>query len=77
MVFVLVDFRYLLLIVYNFGMYEIVLMLMVGGDFVGVREFVDNLFMFGFVIFDFDVEDWGDVFYCCGKLVLFISLKLL
>jgi phosphohistidine phosphatase len=67
----------LLLIGHNPGMHEVALMLIGGGDPDGARALGDNLPTAGLAIFDFDVKDWGDVAYRRGKLVLFVSPKLL
>lgn len=69
--------RRLLLVGHNPGMHEAALMLMGSGDPAGARALADNLPTAGLAIFDFDVKDWGDVAYRRGKLVLFVSPKLL
>ena len=71
------DPKQLLLVAHNPGMHEAALMLMGGGDPDGARALADNLPTAGLAIFDFDVKDWGDVAYRRGKLVLFVSPKLL
>ncbi|TQF36606.1 phosphohistidine phosphatase [Bradyrhizobium sp. UNPF46] len=71
------DPKLLLLVAHNPGMHEAALMLMGGGDPDGARALAHNLPTSGLAIFDFDVEDWGDVAYRRGKLVLFVSPKLL
>jgi phosphohistidine phosphatase len=71
------DPKQLLLIGHNPGMHEIALMLTGGGDPDGARALGDNLPTAGLAVFDFDVKDWGDVAYRRGKLVLFVSPKLL
>lgn len=71
------DPKRLLLIGHNPGMHEIALMLIGGGDPDGAEALADNLPTAGLAIFDFDVKDWGDVAYRRGKLVLFVSPKLL
>jgi phosphohistidine phosphatase len=58
-------------------MHEAALMLMGGGDQAAAKALADNLPTAGLAIFDFDVKDWGDVAYRRGKLVLFVSPKLL
>ena len=67
----------MLLVGHNPGMHEIALMLMGGGDPAGAKALAGNLPTAGLAIFDFDVEDWGDVAYRRGNLVLFVSPKLL
>lgn len=71
------DPKQLLLVAHNPGMHEAALMLMGGGGPAGARALADNLPTAGLAIFDFDVKDWGDVAYRRGKLVLFVSPKLL
>lgn len=69
--------RRLLLVGHNPGMHEAALMLMGSGDRAGAEALADNLPTAGLAILDFDVKDWGDVAYRRGKLVLFVSPKLL
>ncbi|MET4296359.1 phosphohistidine phosphatase [Bradyrhizobium sp. LB8.2] len=71
------DPKQLLLIGHNPGMHEVALMLVGGGDPAGAKAIADNLPTAGLAIFDFDVKDWGDVAYRRGKLVQFVSPKLL
>jgi len=71
------DPRQLLLVGHNPGMHEIALMLTGGGDPAAAKALADNLPTSGLAIFDFDVKDWGDVAYRRGKLVLFVSPRLL
>ncbi|MEW6152142.1 MAG: SixA phosphatase family protein [Bradyrhizobium sp.] len=71
------DPKQLLLIGHNPGMHEIALMLTGGGDPDGAKALGDNLPTAGLAIFDFDVKDWADVAYRRGRLVLFVSPKLL
>jgi phosphohistidine phosphatase len=74
---VLADPKQLLLVGHNPGMHEVALMLMGGGDPAGAKAIAENLPTAGLAIFDFDVKDWGDVAYRRGKLVQFVSPKLL
>ncbi|MGV7211938.1 SixA phosphatase family protein [Bradyrhizobium sp. UFLA05-112] len=68
----------LMLVGHNPGMHEVALMLMgSGGDEAGRKALAHNLPTAGLAVFDFDVKDWGDVAYRRGKLVLFVSPKLL
>jgi phosphohistidine phosphatase len=71
------DPKQLLLVAHNPGLHEIALMLMAGGDPVGAKALSENLPTAGLAIFDFDVEDWSDVGYRRGQLLLFVSPKLL
>jgi phosphohistidine phosphatase len=70
------DPKQLLVVGHNPGMHEIALMLTGGGD-PAAKALADNLPTSGLAIFDFDVKDWGDVAYRRGKLVLFVSPRLL
>ena len=67
----------LLLIGHNPGMHESALMLTGSGDPAASKALADNLPTSGLAVFDFDVKDWGDVAYRRGRLVLFVSPKLL
>ncbi|KRQ10422.1 SixA phosphatase family protein [Bradyrhizobium sp. DASA03076] len=67
----------LLLVGHNPGMHEAALMLTGSGDKASAKALTDNLPTAGLAILDFDVKDWGDVAYRRGKLVLFVSPKLL
>lgn len=69
--------RRLLLVGHNPGMHEAALMLTGSGDRGAPKALADNLPTTGLAILDFDVKDWGDVAYRRGKLVLFVSPKLL
>lgn len=69
--------RRLLLVGHNPGMHEAALMLTGSGDRGAAKALADNLPTAGLAILDFDVKDWGDVAYRRGKLVLFVSPKLL
>ncbi|WP_025037409.1 SixA phosphatase family protein [Bradyrhizobium sp. DOA9] len=71
------DPKQLLLVGHNPGMHEVALMLIGGGDPDGAKALGHNLPTAGLAIFDFDVKDWDDVAYRRGKLVLFVSPKLL
>ncbi|WP_194467274.1 histidine phosphatase family protein [Bradyrhizobium sp. CCBAU 53340] len=71
------DPRRLLLVGHNPGMHEAALMLTGSGDRASAKALTDNLPTAGLAILDFDVKDWGDVAYRHGKLVLFVSPKLL
>jgi len=71
------DCDQLLLIGHNPGMHEIALMLMDGSVTDAGRDLSINLPTAGLAIFDFDVSDWGDVTYRSGRLVRFVSPRLL
>jgi phosphohistidine phosphatase len=67
----------LLLVGHNPGMHELALALAGSGDPAGRKALADNLPTSGLAIFDFDIDDWADVAFRRGRLVLFISPKLL
>lgn len=69
--------KHLMLVGHNPGMHELALMLMGGGDADGRKALADNMPTAGLAVFDFDVKDWEDVAYRHGRLVLFVSPKLL
>jgi phosphohistidine phosphatase len=71
------DPRRLLVIGHNPGMHELSLALTGSGDAAGRKALADNLPTSGLAIFDFAIDDWADVAFRRGKLVLFISPKLL
>ena len=62
---------------HNPGMHELALALTGGGDAAGRRALADNLPTSGLAIFDFAIDDWNDVAFRRGRLVLFVSPKLL
>jgi phosphohistidine phosphatase len=71
------DPKRLVLVGHNPGMHELALALAGSGDAAGRKALADNLPTSGLAIFDFDVKDWNDVAFRRGKLVLFVSPKLL
>jgi phosphohistidine phosphatase len=71
------DPRRLLLVGHNPGMHELALALTGSGDAAGRKALMDNLPTSGLAVFDFAVDDWDDVAFRQGKLVLFVSPKLL
>lgn len=71
------DPKQLLVVGHNPGIHEAALMLTGSGDQASAKVLADNLPTAGLAILDFDVKDWGDVAYRRGKLVLFVSPKLL
>jgi phosphohistidine phosphatase len=71
------DPRQLMIIGHNPGMHELALALVGGGDAAGRKALIDNLPTSGLAMFDFAVDDWSDVSFRRGKLVLFVSPKLL
>ena len=71
------DPQRLLLVGHNPGMHELALALAGSGDAAGRKALADNLPTSGLAIFDFAIDDWADVAFRRGKLVLFVSPRLL
>jgi phosphohistidine phosphatase len=71
------DPKRLMIVAHNPGMHEVALMLTGSGDKAAQRAIEDNLPTAGLAVLDFDVDDWTDVAFRRGKLVLFTSPKLL
>lgn len=71
------DPQQLMVIGHNPGMHELALALAGSGDAAGRNALADNLPTSGFALFDFAIDDWADVAFRRGKLVLFVSPKLL
>ncbi|MDO9058223.1 MAG: histidine phosphatase family protein [Bradyrhizobium sp.] len=71
------DPRALMLVGHNPGMHELALMLTGSGDAAGRKQLGDNLPTSGLAMFDFEVDDWGDVAFRRGRLVKFVSPRLL
>jgi phosphohistidine phosphatase len=71
------DSQRLMVIGHNPGMHELALALAGSGDAAGRKALAGNLPTAGLAIFDFAVDDWDDVAFRRGRLVLFVSPKLL
>jgi phosphohistidine phosphatase len=71
------DPKRLMLVGHNPGMHEFALALVGSGDHAGRKTLADNLPTSGLVIYDFDIDDWADVAFRRGRLVSFVSPKLL
>jgi len=71
------DPKRLMLVGHNPGMHELALALAGSGDAAGRKALANNLPTAGLAVFDFDVKDWNDVAFRSGRLVLFVSPKLL
>jgi phosphohistidine phosphatase len=71
------DPKRLMLVGHNPGMHEFALALVGSGDHAGRKALADNLPTSGLVIYDFDIDDWADVAFRRGRLVSFVSPKLL
>ena len=71
------DPRQLMLVGHNPGMHELALALAGSGDADGRQALANNLPTSGLVVLDFAVDDWNDVGFRRGKLVLFLTPKSL
>ena len=67
----------LMLIGHNPGMHELALALLGSGEAAGRKALADNLPTSGLAVLDFAIDDWDDVALRRGRLVLFVSPKLL
>ena len=67
----------LMLVGHNPGMHELALTLTGSGDMSAKKALEHNLPTAGLAIFEFAIDDWNDVAFRRGKLVLFTSPKLL
>jgi phosphohistidine phosphatase len=71
------DPRRLMVVGHNPGMHELALALTRGGDAAGHKALAANRPISGLAVFDFAVDDWADVAFRRGRLVQFLSPKLL
>jgi phosphohistidine phosphatase len=71
------DPRRLMIVGHNPGMHELALVLAGSGDPAGRNALTDNLPTSGLAVFDFKIDDWADVAFRRGHLVLFVSPRLL
>jgi phosphohistidine phosphatase len=69
--------RQLMLVAHNPGMHELALVLAGSGHAAARQELAANLPTAGLAIFEFDSDDWDDVAFRRGRLVGFVSPKLL
>ena len=67
----------LMLVGHNPGMHELALALAGSGDAAARKALADNLPTAGLAVFDFATNDWTDVAFRRGRLVLFVTPKLL
>jgi phosphohistidine phosphatase len=67
----------LMVVGHNPGMHELALALAGSGDPTGRKALTDNLPTAGLAVLDFDIHDWSDVAIRRGRLVLFVTPKLL
>jgi phosphohistidine phosphatase len=71
------DARCVMVIGHNPGLHELALMLTGSGNDDALRLLAGNLPTSGLLVIDFDIDDWGDVAFRQGKLMQFVSPKLL
>ena len=72
------DPRQMMLVGHNPGMHELALALAgSGGDNKARKALGDNLPTSGLAVFEFAIDDWSDVAFRHGRLVSFVSPKLL
>ena len=71
------DRRQLMIVGHNPGMHELALALAGSGDGAARQALADNLPTSGLAVFDFEIDDWTDVAIRRGRLVVFVSPKLL
>jgi phosphohistidine phosphatase len=71
------DPKRLMLVGHNPGMHELALALTGGGDAAAHKALAENLPTSGLAVFDFAIDDWADVAFRRGRLVQFLSPKLL
>jgi phosphohistidine phosphatase len=71
------DPQRLMLVGHNPGMHELALGLAGSRDPAGRNALTDNLPTSGLAVFDFKIDDWSDVAFRRGRLVLFVSPKRL
>jgi phosphohistidine phosphatase len=67
----------LMLVGHNPGMHGLALALAGSGDPAGRNALAGNLPTSGLAVFDFAIEDWSEVAFRRGRLVLFVNPKLL
>jgi len=72
-----IDPKRLMLVGHNPGMHELALALTGSGDVAAKKALDDNLPTSGLAVFDFATDDWNDAAFRRGKLVQFVSPKLL
>ena len=71
------DAQRVMVVGHNPGMHELALALAGSGDAAGRKALAGNLPTSGLAVLDFAVDDWADVAFRRGRLVLFVSPKLL
>jgi phosphohistidine phosphatase len=71
------DPRRLMVVGHNPGMHELALALAGSGDAAGRKALAENLPTSGLAVFDFTIDSWQDAAFRRGRLVQFVSPKLL
>jgi phosphohistidine phosphatase len=71
------DPKRLMVVGHNPGMHELAQALAGSGDDAGRKALIDNLPTSGLAVFEFAVDSWEDVAFRRGRLVQFVSPKLL
>jgi phosphohistidine phosphatase len=71
------DPKRLMVVGHNPGMHELALALAGSGDAAGRKALAENLPTSGLAVFDFALDSWEDVAFRRGRLVQFVSPKLL
>jgi phosphohistidine phosphatase len=71
------DPQRLMLVGHNPGMHELALALAGSGEAAARKALAEKLPTSGLVAFDFEIDDWADVAFRRGRLVLFVTPKLL
>ena len=71
------DPRQMMLVGHNPGMHELALTLAGSGEDKARKALADNLPTSGLAMFDFAIDDWADVAFRQGRLVSFVSPRLL
>jgi phosphohistidine phosphatase len=71
------DPKHLMLVGHNPGMHELALALAGHGDAAGRKALANNLPTSGLAVLHFAGHDWNDVAFRRGRLVVFVSPKLL
>jgi phosphohistidine phosphatase len=71
------DPKRLMLVGHNPGMHELALALAGSGEAASRKALTDNLPTSGLAVLDFAIDDWNDVAFRRGRLVQFVSPKLL
>lgn len=72
-----IDARCLMVVGHNPGLHELGLVLSGSGNEDALGHLAGNLPTSGLLIIDFEIEDWGDVAFRQGRLMQFVSPKLL